>query len=120
MLLRSSEKNLDSNKPFEIEFTDECIEEMLDIYEYISNHLKENNIAKRLMTEVIDKILEIEATNIFALNLNAILWERKMLCKKSEDCENITEYYTVLRQAALKKRFFLISRKLDEYFQKRI
>ncbi len=70
--------------------------------------------------EVIDKILEIEATNIFALNLNAILWERKMLCKKSEDCENITEYYPVLRQAALKKRFFLISRKLDEYFQKRI
>ena len=59
MLLRSSEKNLDSNRPFEIEFTDECIEEMLDIYEYISNHLKENNIAKRLMTEVIDKILDL-------------------------------------------------------------
>ncbi len=31
------------NVPFEVEFTDECIEEMTKIYEYISNNLKEDN-----------------------------------------------------------------------------
>lgn len=71
-------------------------------------------------SEVINKILEIEATNIFALNLNAILWERKMFCEKSVDYDNITEYYPVLRQAALKKRFFLISKKLDECLSSKI
>lgn len=47
------------NKPFEVEFTDKCIEEMTEIYEYICNNLKENNAAKRLMTEVTDKILDL-------------------------------------------------------------
>ncbi len=47
------------NKPFEVEFTDECIEEMTEIYEYIANNLKEDNAAKRLMTEVIDKVLDL-------------------------------------------------------------
>lgn len=51
---------MDSNDiPFEIEFTNECIEEMIAIYEYISNNLKENNAAKKLMTEVTDKILNL-------------------------------------------------------------
>ncbi len=27
------------NEPFEVEFTDECIEEMIEIYEYIYNSL---------------------------------------------------------------------------------
>ena len=47
------------NEPFEVEFTDECIEEMTEIYEYISNNLKENNVAKRLMTEVTHRVLEL-------------------------------------------------------------
>lgn len=52
---------MDSKKAtFKVEFTDECIEEMIEIYEYIAINLKENNSAKRLMTEVTDKILKLE------------------------------------------------------------
>ncbi len=47
------------NKPFEVQFTDECVEEMTEIYEYISNNLKEDNAAKRLMTEVTDRVLDL-------------------------------------------------------------
>ena len=32
---------------------------MIEIYEYISNKLKENNAAKRLMTEVTDRVLDL-------------------------------------------------------------
>ena len=42
-----------------MEFTDGCIEEMNGIYEYISNNLKEDNVAKRLMTEVTDRVLNL-------------------------------------------------------------
>lgn len=49
-----------SNEPFEVEFTDECIKELIDIYEYISNNLKEDNIAKKLMTEMLDRVLILE------------------------------------------------------------
>ena len=48
-----------NNEQFEVEFTNECIEEMIEIYEYISYKLKENNAAKRLMTIVTDKILQL-------------------------------------------------------------
>ncbi len=47
------------NKLFEVEFTDGCIEEISEIYKYISNNLKENEAAKRLMTEVTDKVLNL-------------------------------------------------------------
>lgn len=47
------------NKTFEVEFTDECIEEMTEIYEHISNNLKENNAAKQLIKEVIDKVIDL-------------------------------------------------------------
>ena len=47
------------NKLFEVEFTEKCIEEMTEIYEYISNNLKENNAAKRLMTETTSRVLEL-------------------------------------------------------------
>lgn len=51
---------MDSKKGlFEVEFTDESIEELSEIYEYISNKLKENNVAKRLMTEVTSRILDL-------------------------------------------------------------
>ena len=48
------------NEPFEVEFTDKCIEEITEIYEYISNNLKEDNAAKRLMTEVTDRVLDLQ------------------------------------------------------------
>ena len=47
------------DKIFEVNFTDECIEEMDKIYQYISNNLKEKNIAKRLMEEVSNRILNL-------------------------------------------------------------
>ncbi len=47
------------NEQFEVEFTDECIEEMIEIYEYISNNLKEDKVAKRLMIEVTDRVLNL-------------------------------------------------------------
>lgn len=47
------------NEQFEVEFTEECIEEMKEIYEYIANTLKENNIAKRLMKEATDRALDL-------------------------------------------------------------
>ena len=50
------------NKPFEVEFTDKCIEEMTEIYEYISNNIKEDKAAKRLMTDVTDKVLDLANT----------------------------------------------------------
>lgn len=49
-----------NNKEFEVEFTNECIEEMDGIYEYISNNLSENNAAKRLMKEVTNKVLNLK------------------------------------------------------------
>lgn len=46
-------------EPFEVEFTDECIEEMTEIYEYISNNLKQDNTAKKLIAEVMNRVLEL-------------------------------------------------------------
>ena len=45
---------------FEVEVTDECIEEMMEIYEYISKVLKEDNVAKKLITEVNNRILDLD------------------------------------------------------------
>ena len=44
---------------FEVEFTNECIEEMTEIYDYIANQLKETNAAKRLLSEVMGKVLDL-------------------------------------------------------------
>ena len=49
-----------NNEPFEVEFTEQYIEELNEIYEYISNKLKENNIAKKLLKEVNQKVLNLE------------------------------------------------------------
>ena len=46
-------------EPFEVEFTDECIEEMTEIYEYIANNLKQDNTAQKLMSEVMNRVLEL-------------------------------------------------------------
>lgn len=47
------------NGGFEVEFTEQCIEEMTEIYNYISNTLKENKAAKKLITEVNKKVLAL-------------------------------------------------------------
>lgn len=52
---------MDSNQEsFEVEFTDECIEELEDIYNYISTNLKEDKAARRLMSKVMEKILNLK------------------------------------------------------------
>ena len=52
------------NESFEVEFTNECIEEMIEIYDYISNKLEENNAAKRLMLEVTENVLNLANTPV--------------------------------------------------------
>ena len=47
------------NRQFEVEFTQQCIEEMTEIYDYIVNKLKENKVARKLMTETTNKILNL-------------------------------------------------------------
>lgn len=48
-----------SESLYKVEFTEESIEEMIEIYEYISNKLKEDKIAKRLISEVNNRILDL-------------------------------------------------------------
>lgn len=48
-----------NNRTFEVEFTEEYIEEIEEIYNYISKELKENNIAKRLINKINNKILDL-------------------------------------------------------------
>lgn len=47
------------DKVFEVEFTEECIEEMADIYDYISIELKEDKAAKRLISNVNERGLAL-------------------------------------------------------------
>ena len=56
------EENLGKGDYFEIEFTEQYIEELNEIYNYISIHLKENIIAKKLIKEVNNKVLNLVAT----------------------------------------------------------
>jgi mRNA-degrading endonuclease RelE of RelBE toxin-antitoxin system len=48
-----------NGEPFEVEFTEQYIEELTEIYEYIANVLKEDNIAKNLLNEVNEKVLKL-------------------------------------------------------------
>lgn len=50
------------NKQFEVEFTEQCIEEMDNIYNYISKQLKENEAAKRLIKEVNKRVLDLSSS----------------------------------------------------------
>ena len=47
------------NYEFQVEFTEECIEEIVEIYDYISTQLKENEAAKRLIYDVAQKVLDL-------------------------------------------------------------
>lgn len=46
-------------KEFEVIFTKECVDNITDIYNYISFELKENGIAKQLLKEVKTKIINL-------------------------------------------------------------
>lgn len=47
------------NEKYDVEFTEECIENIKDIYNYISVYLKENNIARSILKEVTNKVLNL-------------------------------------------------------------
>lgn len=51
-----------NHNKYEVEYTEKCIEEMNEIYEYISNNLKNNNAAKRLLSKVNQQIIHLSAS----------------------------------------------------------
>lgn len=92
------------NEPFEVEFTAECIEEMTEIYEYISNNLKEDNAAKRLMTQVTNRVLDLaNAPEIYMKIGNADRLKR-------EYHRMVVKNYVILYTIDLEKRKVYISR----------
>ena len=52
---------------YEIEFTEDCRDEIRDIYKYISETLVEKNAARSLMKKMRDKVMELaESPKIYA------------------------------------------------------
>ena len=49
-------------KVYEVEFTEECMKEIDDIYKYISEQLVERKAAKRLIETLKNKILNLETS----------------------------------------------------------
>ncbi len=92
------------NEPFEVEFTDACIEEMTENYEYISHNLKEDNIAKRLMTEVIDRVLDLANAPELYMKIG------KVDRLKREYHRMVVKNYVILYTIDFEKRKVYISR----------
>ena len=92
------------NEPFEVEFTNECIEEITEIYEYISNNLKEENAAKRLMTEVTDRVLNLADEPELYMKIG------KVDKLKREYHRIVVKNYVVLYTIDFEKRKVYISR----------
>lgn len=92
------------NEPFEVEFTNECIEEITEIYEYISNNLKEENAAKRLMTEVTDRVLDLADEPELYMKIG------KVYKLKREYHRIVVKNYVVLYTIDFEKRKVYISR----------
>lgn len=93
-----------NEEPFEVEFTDECIEEMIEIYEYISNKLKEDNAAKRLMTEVTDRVLNLANSPELYMKIG------KTENMKQEYHRMVVKNYVVLYTINFERRTVFISR----------
>ena len=54
---------MDSKKEiYEIEFTEDCRDEINEIYEYISEKLVEENSAKKLMRKMRDAVMDLSET----------------------------------------------------------
>lgn len=69
--LRSLKKNTDSNqKIYEVEFTEDCIEEMDEIYNYISNKLVANTAAKKLIKQVKKEVLALEVSPMLYMKID--------------------------------------------------
>ncbi len=94
------------NEPFEVEFTDGSIEEMTEIYEYISNDLKEDNVAKRLMTEISDRVLDLANAPELYMKIG------KVDRLKREYHRMVVKNYVILYTIDFEKRKVYISRML--------
>ena len=92
------------SQSFEVEFTDECIEEIIEIYEYISNNLKEDDSAKRLMTEVMDKVLNLASTPELYMKIE------KVDKLKREYHRMVVKNYIILYTIDFEKKTVFISR----------
>ena len=92
------------NELFEVEFTDGCIEEMTEIYEYIFNNLKEGNAAKRLMTELTNKVLDLAIAPELYMKIGKI--DRL----KREYHRIVLKNYVVLYTIDFEKKTVFISR----------
>ena len=93
-----------SEQKFEVEFTDECIEEMIEIYEYISNNLKEDNAAKRLMIEVSNRVLDLAYSPELYMKIG------KVDTLKREYHRMVVKNYIVLYTIDYEKRTVFVSR----------
>lgn len=55
------EKDLVSSKrTFEVEVSEQCADEIIEIYGYISNVLKEKRIARKMFVELRNKIINVK------------------------------------------------------------
>lgn len=88
---------------FEVEFTDECIKEMNEIYQYIDDKLKAGNAAKKLMSEVADRILNLSKLPESYMKIGKI--DRL----KREYHRIIVKNYIILYSIDFKKRKVFIS-----------
>lgn len=96
---------MDSNyRKFEIEITDECIDEMVEIYEYISINLKEKISAIKLISEVKKKILTLTENPELYVRL------RKESRLEQEYHRIIVKNYVVLYTVDYTKNKIFISR----------
>lgn len=92
------------NEPFEVEFTEQCIEEMTAIYDYISIQLKEDKATQRLISEVNAKILELAKVPELYMKIG------KVDRLKREYHRMVVKSYVVLYTIDYEKRKVYISR----------
>lgn len=92
------------NGIFEVEFTEQCIEEMTAIYDYISDILKENEAAKRLISQVNEKVLELSESPELYMKIG------KVDRLKREYHRMVVKNYVVLYTIDYEKRKVYVSR----------
>ena len=74
---------MDSKKEiYEIEFTEDCRDEINEIYEYISEKLVAENSAKKLMRKMIDAVMDLSETPNLYMKIE----------KRTEIKENLEEW----------------------------
>lgn len=103
--MENLKKNMDSkNEPFEVEFTEQCVEEMTTIYDYISTQLKEDKAAQNLISIVNEKILDLSKAPELYMKIG------KVDRLKREYHRIVVKNYVVLYTIDYEKRKVYISR----------